>query len=150
ELQDYLDGNIGSTGGNGTLSLGGTNWNATATDFEDASLAIAAGPGGYVTYSAINSGADANLPDFIASATTGDNMLVGSGGIDNLDGLAGNDSLVGAGGDDILFGNAGSDLILGGAGNDAINGGADNDSLPGGLGADTFRFSGAPGNDTIV
>ena len=65
-LQNYLDGDVGGPFGDDTLSLGATSWNATALDFEDASLALASGPDGFVRYDAIGD----NLPDLQPSPAT--------------------------------------------------------------------------------
>ena len=56
---------MGASTASNTLSLGGTTWNATAVNFENATLALAAGPAGFVTYGAIG-GTDADLPDYLA------------------------------------------------------------------------------------
>jgi len=144
-LDTYLDGDVG-----GTLNLGGTSWNAQATGFENARLAIAAGLDRHIVYTAIGSN-DANLPGFDstpASDGNGDTVLGGSGdnalngGISNAANAAnGNDILVGFGGNDTLRGGGGSDLLLGGSGNDLLYGGDGNDILSGGTGEDTFMFS---------
>ena len=164
ELQNYLDGNINGGGDNGTLSLQDSDWNATVTGYENASLAIAAGNTGYVVYDAINNGNDADLPDFMSGPTgnNGSNTIVGGTGNDTLKGGSnsdtneasadGNDILVGGAGNDTLWGGGGSDLLLGGAGNDTLHGGTGNDILSGGLGADTFALAhtGSGNVDTIV
>ena len=67
-----------------------------------------------------------------------------------LSGGAGNDRLYGLGGDDWLLGYAGIDYLEGNAGNDTLDGGAGNDQLLGGKDYDTYTFSGAWGNDTII
>jgi VCBS repeat-containing protein len=149
ELQDYLDGDVGSGGAaNTALSLGNTPWNATATGFENASLALATGPEGFATFGAIG----ANLPDFIAIPTAGDDTVVGTVAADTISGLDGNDILVGLDGDDTLNGGAGADMLLGGAGADTLAGGVGNDILSGGIGADRFVLAetGAADGATIV
>jgi len=141
------------------LDLGATSWNAKATNFEDANLALAAG-NGYVLYQPANS--STGIPDFdnFPGPTTDGDLWIGngtgqtaSGGVLNSDTENnGNDILVGLAGDDTLWGGAGDDLLLGGAGNDIIRGGNGNDVLSGGLGADDFVFtaSGLSHTDKIV
>jgi VCBS repeat-containing protein len=149
ELQDYLDGDVGSGGAaNSSLSLGNTAWNATATGFENASLALATGPEGFATFGAIG----ANLPDFAATPDATDNTTVGTAAADTISGLGGNDILAGLDGDDTLNGDAGSDMLLGGAGADTLAGGVGNDILSGGIGADRFVLAetGAADGATIV
>lgn len=94
----------------------------------------------------------------VAGATSGDDTLLGTSGVDLIDGLAGNDSiggnagndvLRGGAGDDAISGNTGDDTLYGDAGSDILNGGTGDDSLYGGAGRDTFTFSASFGNDTI-
>jgi VCBS repeat-containing protein len=147
-LQDYLDGDVSGPFDDDTLFLGGTSWNAKVTNFEDASLALAAGPNGFVRFTAIGD----NLPDFETIPQTGNDTLVGTSGNDTISALGDNDIVVGRGGNDILNGDSGSDMLLGGAGNDRLAGGTGNDILSGGTGADQFVFAetGALNSDTIV
>ncbi|MCC6948564.1 MAG: VWA domain-containing protein [Bradyrhizobiaceae bacterium] len=142
ELDDFLE----DTDDN-NLTFGGTDWNASAFDFEDANLALAAGPVGYAVYGPANS--STGIPGS-TSADSGNDYLQGTGGSNTINGQGGNDIILGLGGNDTLNGGAGSDLILGGAGNDRIDGGADNDLLSGGAGADTFVAGPNPGLDAIV
>jgi VCBS repeat-containing protein len=148
ELQDYLDGDVGNPFGDDTLSLGGTSWNATVTDFESASLALAAGPDGFIRFNAIGD----NLPDFDVFPDFTDDTFVGTTGNDTVSGLEGNDILVGRGGTDTLNGDTGSDMLLGGSGNDWLRGGLGNDILAGGVGADLFIFAntGVLNSDSVV
>ncbi|MDW3176480.1 MAG: sulfatase-like hydrolase/transferase [Acidimicrobiia bacterium] len=110
-----------------------------------------------------------------ATATAGDDVILGTPLADSIAGLGGNDTICGMGGDDTIFGGADNDTILGGAGNDilqgnggadvlngdagedtlagndgddTLNGGADNDTLYGVAGADTINGDG--GADTIL
>jgi Ca2+-binding RTX toxin-like protein len=147
-LQDYLDGDVSGPNSDDTLSLGGTTWNATVTDFEDASLALATGADGYVRFSAIGE----NIPDFATTATVGNETLVGTTGADTISALGGNDILVGRDGADILNGDSGYDMLLGGSGNDTLRGGTANDLLAGGTGADHFTYAetGFANSDGIV
>jgi Ca2+-binding RTX toxin-like protein len=128
--------------------LGATSWNATVTDFEDASLALATGADGYVRFSAIGE----NLPDFETTPLPGNDTLVGTTGADTISALGGNDILVGRDGADILNGDSGSDMLLGGSGNDTLRGGLGNDILAGGIGADHFTYAetGLANSDNIV
>jgi Ca2+-binding RTX toxin-like protein len=143
-----LDGDVSGPFGDETLSLGGSSWNAQVTDFEDASLALAAGPSGFIRFNAIGS----DLPDFDTTPDPSNDTVVGTSGIDTLSGFDGNDILVGRGGNDTLNGNANADMLLGGTGNDTLTGGTGNDILAGGTGADRFVFAetGALNKDTIV
>ena len=88
----------------------------------------------------------------------GNDVLEGGNQDDVLDGGLGNDRLDGGGGSDMLFGGEGSDTIDGGNGADTVDGGdgADNidvghgDVATGGAGADSFRFLGDFGVNTIT
>jgi Ca2+-binding RTX toxin-like protein len=156
-LQAFADGNI-----NTNLNLGSTAWNAIVNNYENATLSIAAGGTSRADYTAINSGFDADLPDFLAGLTgnTAGNTLVGTNASEMLTGGAtasdtatsGNDVLVGGDGDDILWGGDGEDVLLGGNGTDKLHGGTGNDILSGGLGADDFIFghSGGFNSDRIT
>ena len=144
-LETYLDGTIDTT-----LNLGSTSWNAQVSGFENATLAIAAGFSGFVTYSAIGA-TDANLPDIDSTPdndTAGDTVVGSAAGETLTGGVAasdtannGNDILVALAGNDTVWGGAGSDLLLGGDGDDHLHGGNGVDILSGGRGADTFYFS---------
>jgi Ca2+-binding RTX toxin-like protein len=157
-LQTFADGTI-----NGSLNLGSTAWNAIVNNYENATLAIAAGGSGKVDYSAINTGGtDADLPDYLAgvTGTNAGNTLVGTSGGETITGGAtasdtatsGTDILIGGDGDDILWGGDAADLLLGGNDADKLHGGTGNDILSGGLGADDFLFeqSGSGNNDQIT
>ena len=153
-LLGYFDGEVNGA----SLSLITSNWNASVTEFENATLALAAGDG-FVTYG--GTGAD-SLPAFTAGLigtnnTTG-NTLVGTaagetlhGGVSAADNANnGNDIIAGLGGNDTIWGGQGSDLLLGGAGNDLLHGGDGVDILSGGSGADTHFFSAADANGDQV
>ncbi|MFH1870442.1 MAG: calcium-binding protein [Pseudomonadota bacterium] len=81
--------------------------------------------------------ADGTVWDYAAvtaklpAATTGNDVLYGTGAVDALDGLAG---------DDVIYGLAGDDAIIGGAGDDL---------LVGGYGRDVYVFNRGDGVDTI-
>ena len=147
-LQDYLDGDVSGPSGDDDLLLGSTSWNADVFDFEDASLALATGPDGYVRFSAMGE----NLPDFDSTPDAGNGTTVGTTGADTISALGGNDILVGRDGADILNGDFGYDMLLGGSGNDTLRGGTANDILAGGTGADRFIFAetGFANSDSIV
>jgi len=77
----------------------------------------------------------------------GDDVIVGTPGIDTLSGGNGDDRLSGLAGDDTLLGNAGDDVFYGGGGTDTLNGGEGDDILLGGDDGDIL--SGQDGADTI-
>ncbi len=107
---------------------------------------------------------DINVPVTLTGGT-GDDVLVGGGGVNQLDGGDGDDQLHGgpladflqggdgndviaAGeGDDIVWGGGGDDLISGGSGNDVIRGDAGVDEIYGDEGDDTL--DGNDGNDKL-
>ena len=71
------------------------------------------------------------------------NLIVGSG---NINGTPGNDLILGSSGVDRINMGAGDDCVLGGAGADNINGGSGEDVLIGGLGDDDL--DGGQGTDS--
>jgi Ca2+-binding RTX toxin-like protein len=80
-------------------------------------------PSGAVRDTAGNTYAGTNTYDFTtapASATAGNDTLIGTSGTDNLDGLAGNDVIDGLGGNDTIRGGAGADRFTGGTGSDTF------------------------------
>jgi len=81
----------------------------------------------------------------VNETTDGDDILLGSPGMDTLNGGAGNDLIIGYTGDDYLEGAEGNDRIDAGSGDDTLSGGEGNDALFGGDG-DDILFSGS-GND---
>jgi Ca2+-binding RTX toxin-like protein len=87
-----------------------------------------------------------------ASATTGNDYLVGGIQNDAIGGGGGNDTIAGLVGNDTLFGNAGNDVLLGGDGADQLEGGAGNDLMFGGAGDDLMRGDviDVVGNDTLL
>ncbi|MGH8436350.1 MAG: calcium-binding protein, partial [Pseudomonas sp.] len=58
-----------------------------------------------------------------------DNLMTGTGGVDQLFGYGGNDTLSGLLGNDVLSGGDGNDTLIGGLGNDLLSGGAGKDTL---------------------
>ncbi|MCB1440327.1 MAG: hypothetical protein KDJ63_11200, partial [Nitratireductor sp.] len=94
----------------------------------------------------------------LATAVTGDDVIMGFRGGDTLN-ISGS-TILGSSGDDLVFGGNSNDMLRGGAGNDQLHGGFGNDTfygdtgddiLSGGADADQFRFV-APstnGLDTI-
>ncbi|MDZ7855404.1 calcium-binding protein [Sphaerotilus sp.] len=79
------------------------------------------------------------------TGTAGDDLILGSDGLDNLSGLAGNDTIAGSSGDDTLSGGAGDDVLEDGEGFNLLQGGDGDDWLRG-----HGTFSGGAGNDTLV
>ncbi len=91
-----------------------------------------------------------------ATATNGDDILIGSqlydqifskGGSDSVTGLAGDDELYGEGQDDTLDGGTGDDFVHGGSGDDFLYGRDGNDTLDGSLN-DDWLFGGGE-DDTL-
>ncbi|MEJ5988996.1 calcium-binding protein [Ramlibacter sp. PS3R-8] len=97
---------------------------------------------------------------FSVRGGNGNDVMMGSVGMQNLQGNCGNDTLRGGDGDDSLFGQTGGDptsfiqtsmfpdddWLDGGAGNDLLRGDAGDDILQGGTGVDTME--GGTGNDS--
>jgi Ca2+-binding RTX toxin-like protein len=73
--------------------------------------------------------------------TAGNDVIVGSSGIDNIQGGNGDDIICGMGGDDMLRGGWGNDRIFGGDGNDTLAGNWGYDALDGGPGNDTLYMN---------
>ncbi len=61
--------------------------------------------------------------------TSGDEVIYGSGSVDEIYGYSGNDVLFGGGGNDEIYGGSGNDYIFGEEGLDVIYGGEGNDVL---------------------
>lgn len=55
------------------------------------------------------------------SGTDGNDLIVGSPGIDNIDGQRGNDCILGGGGNDSLRGSQDTDVCIGGPGTDSLH-----------------------------
>lgn len=79
--------------------------------------------------------------------TPGDDVIVGSKGVDRIEGLGGNDIICALAGSDIVNGGPGNDRLFSGSGDDAMHGGAGDDLLVGENGKNTLN--GGPGNDRI-
>ncbi|WP_186766356.1 SGNH/GDSL hydrolase family protein [Phaeobacter marinintestinus] len=87
----------------------------------------------------------------------GNDLIAGGSGDDSIYGGAGRDVLVDNGGNDRMFGDAGRDVLIDGAGNDTAFGGGGADAfvytdqalLGGNSAADTNRFVGGEGTDTL-
>jgi serralysin len=79
-------------------------------------------------------------PEQVNRPTAGNDVLFGTGCMDQISGLAGDDYIRGGDGDDVILGNEGNDALIGNAGDDTLNGGAGNDILTGGAGDDLFVF----------
>ena len=56
-----------------------------------------------------------------SNGTNGDDLLLGSAGVDNLDGKGGDDCILGGGGNDNLRGSGGTDVCVGGPGTDTFH-----------------------------
>jgi hypothetical protein len=82
-----------------------------------------------------------------ATATAGDDVILGTSANDVIDGLDGNDTICGQGGDDTIFGGDGDDVLFGDDGKDFLFGGDGDDTLIGGEGNDRAR--GNQGTDII-
>ena len=89
----------------------------------------------------------------VATATPGDDLLVGDAADNVIEGLGGNDVLDGQGGNDEIYGGFGNDTMLGGAGDDYLDdwgsdGYGGNDYLDGGTGVDIMY--GGDGDDIYI
>lgn len=82
-----------------------------------------------------------------ASATRGDDVIMGTPNADTINGRGGNDVICGNAGNDRISGALGNDTIYGGAGNDRLVGGLGDDTLYGGNGQDLL--AGGRGNDAL-
>jgi hypothetical protein len=71
-------------------------------------------------------------------------------GNDTISGTVNADNLYGGAGNDTISGNDGNDTLYGGSGNDVLIGGGGNDTLTGGAGADTFKWTLADADATVV
>ena len=88
--------------------------------------------------------------------TAGDDVVMGTAGVDVINAGGGNDVVCGGGGNDVIDAGAGADLVFGGGGNDTITGGLGGDQLFGEAGDDTLNggegpdyLSGGAGLDTL-
>jgi len=95
----------------------------------------------------------------VLSGGDGNDFIFGNAGRDWLDGDAGRDTVVGGAGGDLLYGwdgddtlngVAGDDFLFGEAGADTLIGGAGDDALAGGLGANTYVFGAGSGIDQVL
>ena len=91
------------------------------------------------------------------NGTNGNDLILGSAGVDTLNGANGPDCLMAGSGADTLNGGAGTDILLGGDGNDNLLGNAANDTLYGEGGNDTLNggaatdvCDGGSGTDTAT
>jgi Ca2+-binding RTX toxin-like protein len=55
------------------------------------------------------------------NGTAGNDLLLGSAGVDNMNGANGNDCILGGGGIDSIAGGGGTDVCIGGPGADTFN-----------------------------
>ncbi|WP_230534150.1 CAP domain-containing protein [Microvirga roseola] len=83
------------------------------------------------------------------TGTSSGNTLKGTSGADVIKGYGGNDELYGYAGTDKIYGSTGNDKLYGSSGKDVLLGSSGDDYLVGGSGADSFRFRGKWGSDTI-
>lgn len=81
------------------------------------------------------------------TGTFGNDVIVGTSGVDDIDAGIGNDTVCGNGGNDIIDGGIGNDLLCGDDGNDDMDGSIGNDTLCGGTGNDTLE--GGIDNDAL-
>lgn|GEM_PF-6668598 len=75
--------------------------------------------------------------------TDGDDVILGTDGVDKINAGGGNDVICGLGGADIIDGGLADDIVDAGGGNDLVYGVDGDDALKGGAGADTVSFAGA-------
>lgn len=91
---------------------------------------------------------------------SGNDVIIGSAGVNRLDGGAGDDDLSGGAGNDTLYGGDNDDRITGGKGNDTVDGGNGNDrifhaigdgvdTVDGGDGGDQLEIAGTTGADQL-
>lgn len=135
---------IWDTGGQDQMVYNGTS--AAQIDLRPASLAYAAGSGGFISYAdGIYGGYTIANGVVIENATGGSagDWIMGNQVANRLNGRGGNDSIVGGAGNDTLLGGAGIDTLVGGTGDDVLNGGAGRDILIGSDGADDFIYASA-------
>jgi Ca2+-binding RTX toxin-like protein len=134
---------------NGVASFGDATQPIYTFTPTDVGTFEASGLTGSFTFAADNGGVPVSGNVEITAYTSGTNLtggdgndvLVGSGGINTLNGAAGNDILFGKGGNDTINGNDGDDLISGGIGNDIMIGGQGDDQIHGGVGNDTIYYT---------
>ena len=148
---DLLDGGAGSdrilANGNSDLTLTTTTLFGVGTDrlisIERATL------NGDIDANRIDASGFAVAGSFVQIfGAGGDDILIGSSGIDQIDGGDGDDLIFGNNGADLLFGGAGNDGLSGGSGDDLISGQAGDDTGVGGAGDDFL--SGGDGEDNLV
>ncbi|MFZ1467440.1 MAG: calcium-binding protein [Paracoccaceae bacterium] len=103
----------------------------------------------YISYYDSSNGVNLDLEANTASGSWAVNDIV-----DGFEGASGsntgNDVLLGTAGVNRLYGFGGNDQLNGRAGNDFLDGGAGNDTLTGGSGADQFEFNSGEGNDRVT
>lgn len=81
------------------------------------------------------------------SPTQGNDVILGTSGVDDFNALGGNDTICAEGGNDRIDAGPGGDWVDGGTGSDTIFGRAGDDEIYGDTGNDVI--SGGGGNDTI-
>jgi len=97
-----------------------------------------------------------NMANSWARPSAGNDVVLGTNGIDTIDAQAGDDVVCGGGSADLIRGGAGDDLIYAGGGSDSVDAGPGNDIVYGQFGGDTMRggdgedsLFGGPGYDTL-
>jgi Ca2+-binding RTX toxin-like protein len=105
-----------------------------ALDIQEVETLDINGQGGNDTISAAGLAADIVNLDLAGGA--GDDLLIGSDGVDTLRGGGGDDTMIGNRGDDVAFGQGGDDLFI-------WNNGDGSDRFDGGVGDDEVQVNGA-------
>ncbi len=89
--------------------------------------------------------------------TVGDDVIVGTVGVDDIDGLGGNDLICALAGADTIDAGEGNDTVFAGEGADGVDAGDGDDKILGGRGGDnvdagdgTDELRGGMGNDTLT
>jgi Ca2+-binding RTX toxin-like protein len=83
------------------------------------------------------------------NGTPGNDVLVGTSGVDVICGGGGNDTIRGFGGNDVIFGGLGNDTIYGGGGNDVLVGGIGQDTIHACIGNDLVNSRDNQINDSV-
>jgi hypothetical protein len=131
-------------GGNDVLDGGGGN---DTVDYSGAALGIAISlPSGQAT--GPQTGTDQLVSIENATGGSGNDSIIGNGGMNTLDGGPGDDWIYGGGDADVFRGGSGNDTLNGGNGADDMSGGSGNDNLFGGEGND--YLVGGDGDDYLV
>lgn len=139
---DNGDGTISMTGSYGALTVTKATgaYSFAADTIVIQSLAVNASADFKVTVSdaslSVGELLTINIVQDGKTESAGNDVLIGTSGINKFDGLAGNDLINGMAGADIIKGGLGADSLLGGFGSDVLRGGLGNNTLIGGAGDD--------------